>query len=160
MKDDLRVAVYGENNGCVTFYKDTLDKFNFSPYIKLWGKGTRLYFLPSSPTAGQKIGESGKVQIARPEIVEVLRSFKGTHRLLYDDVTRYYYIDREASEDTEEPEEKPAAKATEGPKKAPEGNIEGILMGCLFESIDGDDLAGAKAILNAMRKIENAKKGA
>lgn len=157
MKDDLRVAVYGENNGCVTFYKDTLDKFNFSPYIKLWGKGTRLYFLPSSPTAGQKIGDTGRVQIAKPEIVEVLKSFKGTHRLLFDAVTKYYYVDRENTEErVEEDEEKPKPKK----EKKPGENVEGILMGCLFESIDGDDLAGAKAILNAMRKIENAKKGA
>lgn len=159
MKDDLRVAVYGENNGCVTFYKDTLDKFNFSPYIKLWGKGTRLYFLRSVTTAGQKIGDAGRVQIAKPEIVEVLKSFKGTHRLLFDAVTKYYYVDREKVEAKSEEnagEEKPKPKK----EKKPGENVEGILMGCLFESIDGDDLAGAKAILNAMRKIENAKKGA
>ena len=112
MKGDLRVAVYGENNGCVTFYKDTLDKFNFSTYIKLWGKGTRLYFLPSTPSVGAKIGETGKVQISKPEIAEVLRGFKGTHKLLFDDVTHYYYIDKnnvaeEEQENEEETERKP-----------------------------------------------------
>ena len=35
MKGDLRVSVYGENKGVVSFYQDTLARFNFSPYIKI-----------------------------------------------------------------------------------------------------------------------------
>ena len=155
MKDDLRVAIYGENNGCMTFYKDTqatlLKKFNYSPYIALRGKGARLYFYPATPGTGLKIGENGRVQMSRPELLADIRKFVGSHKMRYDETFQKYYI-----EAAEERPERPA----ERPKKAAETNVEGILMGCLFESIDGDDIAGAKAILKAMRKIENAKKGA
>lgn len=173
MKGDLRVAVYGENNGCVTFYKDTLDKFNFSAYIKLWGKGTRLYFLPSTPMVGTKIGETGKVQVSRPEIADVLKGFKGTHKLLFDDVTHYYYIDKDKSaveeQEQEQEQETKTERKPEKPKEPKEPRVVrekktvskdavgGVLMGCLYECIDNDDLAGAKALLKAIRKVQVSK---
>lgn len=95
----VRVVEYKTGKGnqiVITFKNEALQNIEMmqTPYLKLWGKGSRLYFLTASPQNGTKFGESGKMMIAKEDLVGELRRFIGEYsELKYDDATHYYYID-------------------------------------------------------------------
>ena len=151
-KDGVRVSF--NNNRCtVRFYKNAIKLFN-GPYVKPIGKGAKLYFYPSTPTKGMLISEKNGIQIGRRDYVDSMRRYEGIHKMLFDEGLRVYYIDTEPQ--TEEPAEqieeiKPEPKAEKRAKKYELADVTSKLAEVMVGCIDGDDLAGAKAILKAMR---------
>ena len=153
-KDGVRVSIYKNPDRCaVRFYKNAIKLFN-GPYVKPIGKGYKLYFYPSTPTNGMLVTEKNGIQIGRREYVESMRRYEGVHKLLFDEGLRVYYIDTEPQ--TEEPAEqieeiKPEPKAEKRTKRYELADVTSKLAEVMVGCIDGDDLAGAKAILKAMR---------
>ena len=150
-RDGVRVSIYKNPDRCaVRFGKNAIKMFN-GPYVRPIGKGYKLYFYPSTPTQGMLITEKNGIQIGRREYVDSMRRYEGVHKLLFDEGLRVYYIDTEPR--TEEPAEQiaetetPAKKAKKYELDDVTGKLTEIMVGC----IDGDDLAGAKAILKAIR---------
>ncbi len=190
------IAIYKQNGiinskALIRFYKDTPAMFNGGCYISVWGKGTRLYFLPASPSKGLFISEQNGIQCSKKDIVASLVPFAGKWKLRFDDTTHYYYIDRaltnedpenELTEEQEEaitPVKASRAKGTKSSsikKTASKGKavklatpptnkhiptadeiVENTLRNELDECLDGDDLAGAKALLKAIRKFRSMR---
>ena len=151
-KDGVRVSIYRNPDRCaIRFYKGAIRLFN-GPYVKPIGKGYKLYFYPSTPTKGMLVTEKNGIQIGRREYVDLMRKYEGVHKLLFDEGLRIYYIDTEPqteapAEKIAEPEVKIATKAKRYDLADVTGKLAEVMIGC----IDGDDLAGAKAILKAMR---------
>lgn len=98
---EVRVVEYKTGKGnqiVVTFKNEAFENIMMtnSPYFKLWGKANRLYFLPSTPTGGIKLGDNGTLVIAKSDLLDALRKFIGEYGVMhYDDTTHYYYIDSE-----------------------------------------------------------------
>ncbi len=223
MNRKIRISFYGKDDKAercvISFYRDMKTEVG-GVFVKLWAKGSRLYFLPAKPAVGTlTIGKNFTIQISRQDYLEELKKFEGIHYLKYDNTTRYYYVESgeivEAGEATTDeialaetpenvesiekldPEEKaePAkevktARKTRTTRKTKAGGtkrtyrkspataiepipkrsdmaketeeekneVEEVLQGLIYEALDDDDLAGAKALLKAIRKFAQKKK--
>ena len=155
---DCGLRFYRHNNvdrAVITFFGDAVTAFN-GPYVKFWGKGNKLFFIPSTPSSGALIGAHGRVQVSRKEYVEALRGFEGKHKMEWDDGLKMYYIEAIKNDEqrviVEEPIEKPAEepKAKTKTTKA-DAAVTDKLNSLMIECIDNDDLSGAKALLKAIR---------
>lgn len=93
---EVRVAVYKTAKGDqaqITFKNGAENHFQESLYWKLWGKGSRLYFLPASPTSNRLTVDNTLIY-SKPDMVNVVKPFVGEYASLsYDEQTHYNYID-------------------------------------------------------------------
>ena len=96
--------------------------------------------------------------MSKGEYVTTLKKFKGVHNMLFDDATHYYYIEQGGGEEPEPlTEEQKAEKKAEKRSKEERNTINeiaGLIQGQMYECIDNDDLAGAKALLKTLRALQ------
>ena len=158
-RDGVRVSIYENPARCaIRFYKNAVKKFN-GPYVKVRGSHDKLYFYPATPTDGALITDKDGIQIGRREYVDAIRPFEGIHDVYFDEGLRAYYIklkdDAAPVEEQEAPKAAPKAvepAKVEKPREAePEKGVAEKLSRLMVECIDADDLAGAKALLKAVR---------
>lgn len=101
----VRIVEYATSKGnsiVITIGADEMVHFQDMIYMKVWGKGQRLYFLPSSPGGGIKLTENRTLTFSEKNMVESLRKYIGVyHELRFDPQTKYEYIDIEDQKEAE-----------------------------------------------------------
>lgn len=164
---DLSIGFYGTgaknyNKRCIiAFYRNTDREFNFSPYIRVMGKGNKL----GTPSTGIEL-KKNQLAIYKRSLIDELKKFEGRHVLSYDETFKCYYIDLDQQTETEpQPEEVPApvkvkkakaepADAPEQKVKSAEACVQDVLLSLMFECVDTEDVNGAKALLKAYRRFD------
>ncbi len=155
-KDTVRISVYENPMRCaIRFNKNAYLKFN-GPYVRPIGKGDKMYFYPATPTNGTLVTAKNGMQIGRKEYVDAIAPFEGLYNMLWDEALKVYYIRKHTpvgETKTTEPEAAPVVEEPKAEKPKAEKNVDvaGKLTALMAECIDSDDLAGAKALLKAVR---------
>lgn len=130
-----------------------IDHFSNSPYYKVWGKGKRLYFMPTAPSTGLKLTDENVFSIADKELIECVRRFVGEYsQLRYDEGLGYEYIDTDDRIEDDVPEEIIEASVPEIIRPA-EG-ITDKLNAMLLEYVLADNTEAAKAIARVLKLIK------
>ena len=191
----IGVKIYNGNKGVITFFGDTLKQcnFNLAPYIKMFGKGTKLYLnqLEGNPNKGYLIQKNNTIQFGGKELCDSMKKYQGKFFLMHDDSMHSYYIDTVESKIADEAPKKSRKAKFVNPLQSAKDNLQEIVelkkaKGTLTdvmenpdtkklkvktaddivistlrtlsdECIDADDLAGAKALLKAIRKFEGMR---
>ena len=96
MKTDAEVRVRFDpntNRTYVSFLNGADTNKIKSAYVRIWGKGDRLYFLPATPENGSKIN-ADKHAFSVSKYNAALEKFRGEYTtLLHDPVNGYFYVD-------------------------------------------------------------------
>lgn len=161
--------------------------FDLFPFLKIFGKGNKLYLnqLEGAPKGARQypFQSNNTIQFGGKQLCDSMKKYEGKFYLLHDDGEHSYYLDTEISKIGDKPNanakrsvqiqpdcktfaeqvnalyENPVKDKPE-PKK-PMNTAESFVINTLRalsdECIDNDDLAGAKALLKAIRKFTEMK---
>lgn len=102
----------------IKFRKELMQHFRNAAYLRVWGKGTRLYFLPALPGVGTALTAQNTLSISQSGMVEALRKYIGEYQELRFDEHNgaYEYIDTADKQD----KQKSVPIVTTDPETVPE----------------------------------------